>query len=82
MKNLPDPSKLHVSIIPSRNPRVKVHASLGDARKAVAIAHTAWYDENLTWHEGYHAGQIYNLVDGKWNLLYDIKDREQELPWQ
>ena len=73
MKNLPDPSELHVSIIPSRNPRVKVHANLGDARKAIGITQRYKY--------GYAAGQIYNLVDGEWNLLYDIKEREQMLPW-
>lgn len=81
MKNLPDPSNLHVSIIPSRNPRVKVHANLGDAKKAIAITHSSGYDpDGCRW--GYRAGQIYNLVDGEWNLLYDIKDRDQELPWQ
>ena len=82
MKNLPDPSELHVSIIPSRNPRVKVHANLGDARKAIGITQSVWRDEEDRWQYGHAAGQIYNLVDGEWNLLYDIKDRDQELPWQ
>ena len=82
MKNLPNPSELHVSIIPSRNPRVKVHANLGDARKAIGVTRSSWRDEEGRWQYGYAAGQIYNLVDGEWNLLYDIKDREQTLPWK
>ena len=82
MKYLPDPSKLHVSIIPSRNPRVKVHANLGDACKAISVTRSIWRDEKDRRQYGYAAGQIYNLVDGEWNLLYDVKDRDQELPWQ
>lgn len=82
MKSLPDPSKLHLSIIPSRYPKTKVHTSLGDARKALAVGRSYWRDENNKYRTCYKSGKVYNIVDGEWNLLYDVKDRDETLPWQ
>lgn len=85
MIKLPDVGSIAVSVIPLRNINtVKIHKTLGHAKAAVQV-HTRYcgrYPDN--WDEITVDAQIYNIVDGDWNLLYDIKagTRVDDLPWK
>ena len=85
MIDLPPVGSIAVSVIPLRNINtIKIHKTLGHAKAAVQV-HTRHCGSSPDyWSEITVNAQIYNIVDGDWNLLYDIKagTKVDDLPWK
>ena len=85
MTKLPDIDKIYLSVIPTRNPKEKIHIGLGRAKAAISGRKTyrAWSPEKGTLYYFRNGGKIYKLNGNEWELLYDIKPgaNYEDLPW-
>lgn len=74
MKPAPTP---YLTVIPGRRPEQKVHTSINAAKNAFGPGRR---NDNLRSPHGgrYYSlnthgwGQLYQMVDGEWELLYDV----------
>lgn len=89
---LPDISDVAISVIPTRRGnKIKIHAGLHEAKKAVQATYHTQRVPDDTAHFGWrygprvtHEAQIYTIVDNGWVLMYDIPENTltDELPWK
>lgn len=85
MIELPPVGSIAVSVIPLRNINtIKIHKTLGHAKAAVQVHTLRRGSYPDYWSEITVNAQIYNIVDGDWNLLYDVKagTKVDDLPWK
>ena len=80
---LPDPTKMCLSVVPNRfGPKFKLHTSISHAKNAIAVKRNfrVVKDGNANWENRPGGGQIYQLVDMEWQLVYDVPVGGP-LPW-
>lgn len=69
-------SMVYATEIPSRSPKFKAHAKLGQAKQAVSV--------RLSWGRGTDCEvKVYQFVNGDWELLWTIPQgtKKEDLPW-
>ena len=77
---LPDPTKMFLSVVPNRfGPKFKLHTNIGHAKNALAVKRDV-RDGEARWANKPGGGQIYQLVDMEWQLVYDVPIGGP-LPW-
>lgn len=77
--DLPEISSIAVSVIPSRNPEIKLHTSLARAKSALQVVTRSnafnqyVFEEHNTKPD---TGEVYAIRNGKWHLAYHVSGGE------
>lgn len=72
--DLPEISSIAASVIPSRDPKIKLHTSLARAKSALQVV-TGSNAFNQDVFEP-DTGEVYAILDGEWSLAYHVSDGE------
>lgn len=81
--NVPDPTEMCLSVVPDRyGAKFKLHTNIGHAKNALAVRRNVRIvkDGEARWASKPSGGQIYQLVDMQWQLVYDVPIGGP-LPW-
>ena len=75
--DLPEITSIAASVIPSRDPKIKLHTSLARAKSALQVV-TGSNAFNQDVFEEYNTepdtGEVYAILDGEWSLAYHVSD--------